>query len=156
MSDEGLPAPLDDFDAVGYGRPPRRARFQACRSGNPKGRPKGSRSIDIMLRDALLRRVRVQEDGRARVLTVQEVIIRRLVNDAATPDPRALKTLLALMDRYAGTSETAIDMKALSAEDQMIIAGHLAEQKGFGASDGDDFSEEVNSSNSRARNDQFE
>jgi Family of unknown function (DUF5681) len=145
------PAPTNDGDAVGYGRPPRRTRFQLGCSGNPKGRPKGNRGIDKMLQDALSRRVRVQEEGRARVLTVQEVIIRRLVNDAAKMDPRALKTLLSLMDRYAGSSETAIDMKLLTAEDEAILAGYMAEQKELGASDEGNSSAETNNSNPGAR-----
>jgi hypothetical protein len=150
MSDEGRPAPPDDDDAVGYGRPPRRTRFQSGRSGNPKGRPKGTRGINKMLQDALSRRVRVREDGRARALTVLEVIIRRVVNDAAKMNVKALKLLLSLMDRYGGTSETAVDMKALSAEDQKIIAGYLAEQKEVGASDEDHSSAKTDNADSGA------
>ena len=75
MNGNGPPT-FDGDDPVGYGHPPRRTRFQPGRSGNPKGRPKGRRSIDVMLHDALSRRVRVQEDGKTRVLTIQEVIIR--------------------------------------------------------------------------------
>jgi len=140
MSDKDRPDPPDGDDAVGYGRPPRRTRFQSGRSGNPKGRPKGSRGIDKMLRDALSRRVRVQEDGRTRVLTVLEVIIRRVVNDAARMDQKALKILLSLTDRYGGTSETAVDMKELAAEDQAILANYLAEQQELGASSEDESS----------------
>jgi hypothetical protein len=140
MSDEGRPASPEADDAVGYGRPPRRTRFRSGRSGNPKGRPKGSRGINKMLRDALSRRVPVQEDGRTRVLTVREVIIRRVVNDAAKMDQKALKILLSLMDRYGGTSETAVDMKELAAEDQAILANYQAEQQELAASSQDDSS----------------
>jgi hypothetical protein len=136
MSDKDRPDPPDGDDAVGYGRPPRRTRFGPGRSGNPKGRPKGRRGVDKMLQDALSRRVRIQEDGRARWLTFQEVIIRRLVNDAARMNPNALKILVSLISRYEGTSETSVDMKALSAEDQAILAGYMAGQKEPGAFDG--------------------
>jgi hypothetical protein len=135
MNKKGRAAPHDDDDAVGYGRPPRGKRFRSGQSGNPKGRPKGSRGIDKILRDALSRRVRVQEEGKARIFTLIEVIILRLVNDAAKMDAKALKILIPLMDRYGGTSETAVDMRALTAEDHLILAGYLAEQKEAGAKD---------------------
>ncbi|MGA2795674.1 MAG: DUF5681 domain-containing protein, partial [Roseiarcus sp.] len=133
MSDKDRPDPPDGDDAVGYGRPPRRTRFGPGRSGNPKGRPKGSRGVDKMLRDALFRRVRILEDGKVRWLTVQEVIIQRVVNDAARMNPNALKILLSLISRYEGTTETSVDMKALSADDQAILTGYMAEQKELGA-----------------------
>ena len=44
-------------EKVGYGRPPVRTRFKPGQSGNPRGRPKGSKSIDQVLRQALERRV---------------------------------------------------------------------------------------------------
>src|SRR5262245_12533366 len=35
----------EDEGTVGYGRPPRHTRFKRGQSGNPKGRPKGSKNI---------------------------------------------------------------------------------------------------------------
>ena len=85
---------------VGYGRPPVESRFQPGRSGNPRGRPKGRKSIARALADSLGGSVTIQEGGRQRKMPMQELIIRRLVNDAARGDVRALKLLLALMERY--------------------------------------------------------
>ncbi len=39
--------------AVGYCRPPEATRFAAGKSGNPKGRPKGSRSVGAILPDIM-------------------------------------------------------------------------------------------------------
>ena len=35
-----------DAEKVGYGRPPLTTRFKPGESGNPRGRPKGSKSLD--------------------------------------------------------------------------------------------------------------
>ena len=38
-------------DTVGYGRPPKEHRFQSGQSGNQKGRPKGSKNTDTLVRE---------------------------------------------------------------------------------------------------------
>ena len=39
--------------AVGYGRPPKASQFAAGKSGNPKGRPKDSRSVGAVLQNII-------------------------------------------------------------------------------------------------------
>ena len=41
-----------DHDA-GYGKPPRHSRFKKGQSGNPKGRPRGSRNFSTDLKATL-------------------------------------------------------------------------------------------------------
>lgn len=79
---------------VGYGKPPRRTRFPKGQSGNPKGRPRGSRSSATLLREILSERVEVRENGRIRTVTKKELILRYAVNKAATGDSRARDFLL--------------------------------------------------------------
>jgi hypothetical protein len=79
---------------VGYGRPPRHTRFQKGRSGNPSGRPKGSRNVATLLKQQLNERVEVREKGRLRKITKLEAIVTQLVNKAATGDQRAIELLL--------------------------------------------------------------
>ena len=41
-----------DYD-VGYGKPPRHTRFKKGQSGNPRGRPSGSKNLATVLSEAL-------------------------------------------------------------------------------------------------------
>jgi hypothetical protein len=132
MNDQRRSPGSDGETGVGYASPPRETRFQPGRSGNPKGRPKKKRTIDAMLQDALSRPVYLQEGGKKRKLTAQEAIILRLVSDA-TRDPRALKILLPMIERYGGTSATSIDMKELVREDQELLEAYLKKQQRNGA-----------------------
>jgi hypothetical protein len=112
--------------AVGHGRPPVATRFQPGKSGNPRGRPKGLKSINQLLREALSRRVVVHENGRERRIRLQDVIIQGLVADAARRNVNALKLLFSLLDRYGQSGETAIAAGALEADDSAIIASYFA------------------------------
>ena len=111
---------------VGYARPPVATRFPPGRSGNPRGRPKGAKSVGQVLRAALSRRVVIHENGRAKRIRLQEAIIQGLVHDAARRNLNATKLLFALMDRYGDIGVAAINTNELEAEDRAIIAGYLA------------------------------
>ena len=53
-----------DHDA-GYGKPPRHSRFKKGQSGNPKGRPRGSRNFSTDLKATLEELIRVTHHGKA-------------------------------------------------------------------------------------------
>jgi hypothetical protein len=118
---------LDATDyVVGYGRPPKATQFAAGKSGNPKGRPKGSRTVGAILQDILSQKIAVTENGRTRRIPTLEVMFRRLVNDAMRRDAAALKLLLPLIDRYAASPETELRLGELLAEDQAILSQYLS------------------------------
>jgi hypothetical protein len=43
---------------VGYGRPPKHTRFRKGQSGNPKGRPKGAKAFNTIVRETLTTKLR--------------------------------------------------------------------------------------------------
>jgi hypothetical protein len=85
---------------VGYGRPPKATRFSKGKSGNPNGRPKGSRTVGAVLQEILQQKIAVTENGKTRRVPALEVMLRRLANDAMRSEPAALKLMLSLYDRY--------------------------------------------------------
>jgi Family of unknown function (DUF5681) len=115
---------------VGYRRPPKETRFTAGKSGNPKGRPKGSRSVGALLQGIIRKKIAVTENGKTRRMSAIEVTLRRLVNDAMRRDPRAVKLLLSLVDRYGDSPEAALHLGELLAEDRDILAQYLQEPAG--------------------------
>lgn len=111
--------------AVGYGRPPKATQFKKGQSGNPRGRPKGSRSVGALLQGILNQRIAVTENGRTKRIPALEIMLRRLANDAMRNDSVALKTVLMLVDRYGESGESQIKLDELLAEDQAILANFL-------------------------------
>jgi hypothetical protein len=114
---------------IGYRNPPHHTRFKKGLSGNPKGRPKGARSLGGMLSHIIRQKIAVTENGRTRRIPALEVMLRRLANDAMRSEPNALKLLLSLVDRYVDPSEPAADLNTILAEDQAILK-HFLKQGG--------------------------
>jgi len=82
--------------SVGYGRPPTSSQFEPGQSGNPKGRPKGTRNASSMARDTLDRRINVKVRGTWRKMTVRKAAYHRLAERAVAGDAKALDFLLSL------------------------------------------------------------
>jgi hypothetical protein len=130
MPDQKSSKPSDY--AVGYRRPPKATQFTAGKSGNPRGRPKGSRPVGAVLQDIMQQKVAVTENGKTRRIPALEVMLRRLANDAMRSDPRAMKLLLSLVDRYGDSPEVALRLGDVLAEDRAILAQYLQEPAGLG------------------------
>jgi hypothetical protein len=81
---------------VGYARPPASTQFQPGQSGNPKGRPKGTRDASSMARDALERTVNVKVKRTWRKMTVRKAAYLRLGEKAVAGDAKALDFLSSL------------------------------------------------------------
>ena len=116
--------PEDQRDyEVGYGKPPRHTRFKKGQSGNPQGRPKGSKNLPTLLSEALNESVVVAENGRRRKITMRQAIIKQLVKRSATADLRALKILLDTLRDIEGQTEPASSETAeFSEADEKVLA----------------------------------
>lgn len=120
---------MADDEKVGYGRPPKASRFKQGRSGNPKGRPKGSRDLKTDLREALLAPVRFVENGKPRTITAQSAAIKRLVERAvAKGDLKAIEKMLTFARDLEADRPSA--PPPLSVDDQSLIAAALKRRKG--------------------------
>ena len=74
---------------VGYGKPPQHSRFRKGQSGNPRGRPKGSKNLATIVGAALDQKIVVNEGDRHRKITKREAVITQLVNRSAQADLKA-------------------------------------------------------------------
>src|SRR5450830_246028 len=129
MTNRKRSKPADDI--VGYRRPPKATQFKPGESGSPKGRRKGSRPVGAVLQDIIQQKVSVTEGDKTRRIPALEVIIRRLTNDAMRSDPRAIKLLLSLVDRYGDSPETKVTLGEILAEDETILAEYLLDSASF-------------------------
>lgn len=87
MTDE-----IDDYD-VGYGKPPKNTRFARGRSGNPRGRPKGTKNFATMFHEVTQELIRVRENGKDKTMTKLEAAFRQLVGKAMSGDLKATKEI---------------------------------------------------------------
>ena len=118
-------AAADPDNRLGYRRPPRHSRFQSGQSGNPRGRPKGVKSLPDIVRKIVGQKVTVTENGRTRRIPRLEAILLRAAGEASRGDPRALRLLLQLTERYGESVQTGADREVTGAEDLAILRRYL-------------------------------
>jgi uncharacterized protein DUF5681 len=78
----------DNKNKLGYGKPPTSSRFKKGQSGNPRGRPKGSRS-ELPYEAVLGQMVTVRRDGEERQVTAAQAFLLYLTKRGLEGDSAA-------------------------------------------------------------------
>ena len=87
-----------DYD-VGYRKPLAGSKFQKGESGNPKGRPRGSKNLATLMEDEFNQRVVVRENGQQKKITKRAASVKQFVNKLVSADPRYMPFLLRLIEK---------------------------------------------------------
>lgn len=82
---------------TGYGHPPERNQFKPGQSGNPKGRPKGSKNFNTVLMEELEATVLVKENGASQEISKLVAMIKQTVNKAIQGDDRSTQLVVRLL-----------------------------------------------------------
>lgn len=139
----------DDSDKdkmVGYGRPPDATRFKKGQSGNPKGRPKGRKSVGKIFRDALHRTIEVREADRVRTMSKIEAV--STLNKALKGDHRSFAKLMDVADKLGIVEPLPDEQKIFISKEDVASAREKlarlleAKMEGIEAAIGPDLSEE--------------
>lgn len=112
----------EDYE-VGYRKPPKSGQFKRGQSGNPKGRPKGARSLDSMALSMLKERILIKTPEGMRKVPKIEALLMKQVEKASKGDAKALQTLLSLYESAVSEEQkkTAISGNDASASDKVIL-----------------------------------
>lgn len=111
-------------DDTGYKRPPKTHQFKPGQSGNPRGRPKGTRNLSTDLADISSRRIPIRENGKERRISRQEAVLLSLFNKALQGDVKAATSIINMAIKLAPQGEAEPETR-VSETDQLIVENFL-------------------------------
>ena len=108
---------------VGFRKPPKRTQFRSGQSGNPRGRPRGAKTVGSTLERVLARQVVMTVDGKKKRVTVTEAMLMRTVQNALTGNPKSGLDLIRLSQAILNTNPSvdAEEPKEDPAERKLLI-----------------------------------
>ena len=109
----------------GYKRPPKATQFKQGRSGNPKGRPKGARSLKTDLTKLMEKRLRIREDGEQRHVSGQELVLLKLFEQAAKGDIKATTQIIGMVMKLDASEPPEKESEVVTESDRAIVADFL-------------------------------
>ncbi len=113
--------PDNDY-IIGYCKPPESGKFKKGISGNPAGRPKGSKNCLTIIEENIFEMVNIKEHGKVRQISKLDAAIKQLSNKAAAGDIRAIKliTELAIMITDKAEMKEVLQKEPLEADQQVL------------------------------------
>jgi len=109
---------------VGKGKPPKHSQFKPGESGNPNGRPKGSRNTKQVLTKILNEKITMTESGQKMVVDKEEAMHRVLVQNGLHRGHQSLKLYFDVKRDMEGT-DTAATEKSFDEDDYAALMEEL-------------------------------
>ncbi len=123
---------------VGFGKPPRETRFKKGQTGNPKGRPRGSkdRTFQEIVERELNSKITVKIGARQQKITISEAMTKAQIQQALKGDHKSFALLTHQLERRKASEKEALSpiLDAMRA----INAKHEAEDQPADVEEGPD------------------
>jgi hypothetical protein len=113
---------MKDKYTVGWGKPPKQGQFKPGTSGNPAGRPKGSKNLRTDLEQEMSERIQVTEGGKSITVTKRRAVLKRITNKAMNGETAAARVLFNLMVGLEQVDVQDKQAEPLEEEDLEILA----------------------------------
>ena len=126
--------PTRDYE-VGHGKPPKEHQFQPKTSGNPKGRPKGSKNMSTLLEEALAQKVTVTKNGRTQKVPARELLPLKLVQNGIAGGTKDQLAVLKAIDEYTPhllkppSVPTQINVHFVESSEEILLARYAREEE---------------------------
>jgi hypothetical protein len=123
--------PKGDYD-IGYGKPPTQTQFQKGVSGNPRGRPKGSKNLKTLARKVMNTKVTIRENGKTRTVSKAEAMLMAVFNRGLSGDASAARVSLGVMQLALAESEGqgTPESTPLQTQDDLTVLSDLMKRYG--------------------------
>lgn len=113
--------PKKDYE-VGYKKPPVEHQFKPGRSGNPKGRTKGTKNLKTDLEEELKERIPIKEAGKAKKVSKQRAMVKALMAKAVGGDTKAVNIVMGMISKLMiGEDMDEAKLEDLTATDEAIL-----------------------------------
>lgn len=118
---EETPAASERPYEVGFGKPPRATQFQKGRSGNPRGRPKGSRNIETLYREVLEMKVKTSVGGQVQTISALKAVIIKQMQKALAGDARSIEAIIDAQLQYAERQDARHEEQELDDRSMAVL-----------------------------------
>ncbi len=112
---------------VGFKKPPKHSQFQPGQSGNPKGRPKGTKIFRTDLEEELQTKIVIKEGGKPLYVSKQRALLMSMLAKAIKGDVRAANTLTNLILKVLPEEDLEVSEGELKSEDIAILKAFEAQ-----------------------------
>lgn len=115
----------DDY-TIGRGKPPKGTQFKPGQSGNPTGRPKGTKNIKKMIYEFGQREIEVSIQGQKLKISMNEALAQKIWDIALKGNLKAVQAVCEINQEYdAKRKENTMTISELEAQKARILANAI-------------------------------